>query len=59
MLPVYLLPMLPYVQRGNGGTGHESAERPTCHREYVPFAGLYLSYVLIGKSAARALGQAR
>jgi hypothetical protein len=31
----------------------------TSHREYAALSGLYLSHVLIGKSAARALGQAR
>src|SRR5687767_11932062 len=31
----------------------------TSQREYAPLSGLYLSHVLIGKSAARALGQAR
>ena len=31
----------------------------TSHREYAPPSGLYVPHVLIGKSAARVLGQAR
>src|SRR2546427_6580478 len=36
-------------------TPSPSPTRRRSHREYAPLSGLYLSHVLIGKSAARAL----
>src|SRR5436190_23996242 len=47
---------------GRRGRLERFVRRPqtaTSHGEYAPLSGLYLSHVLIGKSAARALGQAR